>query len=84
MERRELIITIQEYIQSIPKEQRLCNGCTELQRQRVHGARGQIITAFGNGSCRCDEHELIWADYGIDVLRPLDCILNGEKYKNDL
>jgi hypothetical protein len=79
MERRELMIAIREYVQELPKEQQLCNGCTELKRQRLHGARGQMVTAFNNGSCRCDEQELIWADRGFDVLRPLECILNGLK-----
>ena len=80
MERREIVIAIRDYYQKLPEEERHCNGCTELKIQRIHGARGQAVTAFNNGTYRCDEHELIWAIHGIKADRPLECILNGEKY----
>jgi hypothetical protein len=80
MERRELVLTIRDYYQNLPEEEHYCNGCTELKTQRIHGARGQMICAFYDGTHRCDEHEIIWAIHGAKADRPLECILNGEKY----
>jgi hypothetical protein len=74
------MLVIREYVQSLPKEEQYCNGCAELHRQPVHGGRGQVVTAFCNGTNSCDEYELIWAIRGVNIERPLECILNGEKY----
>lgn len=82
MERRELIIAIRDYLDSLPEDQKYCNGCTELKTNRISGIRGQQICAFGSGTYRCDEHELIWAIHGNKAERPLECILNGMKYLN--
>jgi hypothetical protein len=81
MERKELVLVIRDYVDSLPEEEKYCNGCINRQLQRPAGARGQVVTAFGNGICRCDEHELMWAYGGNNKInRPLECILNGEKY----
>jgi len=77
------MLAIREYIQSLPREEQHCNGCTELKRQHLHGGRGQVVTAFCNGANKCDEHELVWGGHGINVDRPLECILNGEKYMKE-
>ena len=62
--------------ESLPDEEKYCNGCVELQVNRVHGARGQVIMPFGNGICRCDLEALMWAYRGVYVDRPIECILN--------
>jgi hypothetical protein len=81
MERRELVLAIRDYIDSLPEEEKYCNGCRNRQLQRTVGARGQMITAFQEGICRCDEHELMWAYRGNNKIeRPLECILNGQRY----
>lgn len=74
------MFAIRDYIQSLPEEERCCNGCDKLQVKRNVGARGQMIAPFCQGINRCDEYELIWAINGDKVERPLECILNGQKY----
>ena len=78
--RREIIIAIRNYIDSLPHEERYCNDCKELQVSRTYGARGQMVMPFGEGVCRCDEHVLMWAYRGSSIVRPLECILNGKKH----
>lgn len=81
MDRRELKIAIAKFIGSIPEEERFCDGCVELKTKKTVGARGQVMTAFGNGAHRCDVWGVAW-EYvpGKKADRPLECLLNGEKY----
>ena len=81
MDRREVLTVIRDYLDTLEQSEKVCNGCVNIQITISTGARGQVITAFGSGDCKCDEYELIWAynDTG-RIDRPLECILNGKKH----
>ena len=83
MNRRELKIEIQEFIKSLPKEQRYCNGCSVLRNNKSSGAKGQVVTAFNDGIHICDEWQVMWAyRLGQKADRPIECMIDGEKYSN--
>lgn len=73
-------IAIASFIASIPEEERFCNGCVELKTKRTSGVRGQGVMAFGDGTHRCDVWGIMWEYTGEKADRPLECLLNGDKY----
>jgi len=74
------MLAIRDFLDTLPLGERICNGCTILKVQKHTGPQGQMVTPFGLEVCRCDEYELMWAYRGVRIDRPLECILNGQKY----